>query len=430
MGTKFSKAKTGNDGTVVVEESNETFDKTATLPATFEKKDEEDANKAGTMPRGGLDRSTSFSKRFRKSMTRLVRHKKVDSDAKPVSEPTENPVTSAESVKQDEEKADQNKEEKPEVKKEEEEDDAKTAQMKARAQFFEDMYSSDEPANVPKPPRSYVTPSIEKVTEEEEEIGTVAVSVIGSPVVKLIDKHEEGNGTQQETTESNTNAADVTGLEVEVVDPVAETKGEVPASTVEVNDRLKTDNSEEKVTAELMDGKIIESTAEKSNTMEEVNVTCSAGSTIIEHDDDVTEQSNTEQKNEPVEKEECEDEHDESQSNSTIEGVETENNEEKKEESSEMNLDDAGSNKESTLPSNENNGVDELIDEIEESGAPSLESKGDSQMDDLSSEDSSECGMTTDEGIVATDDEEKEIEEDPKMKLGGTEKEKIIEAVN
>merc|ERR1712064_107679 len=49
------------------------FNKTSTLPATFRNK-EEDANKSGTLPRDGvsLDRNTSFSKRFRKSVSKLI----------------------------------------------------------------------------------------------------------------------------------------------------------------------------------------------------------------------------------------------------------------------------------------------------------------------------------------------------------------------
>ena len=54
---------------------------------------------------------------------------------------------------------------------------------------------------------------------------------------------------------------------------------------------------------------------------------------------------------------------------------------------------------------------------MEKSGASSLESQCDSQIDDLKSEGGSEGGITTDEGIVASDDEEKDSENDPKMHI-------------
>ena len=46
----------------------------------------------------------------------------------------------------------------------------------------------------------------------------------------------------------------------------------------------------------------------------------------------------------------------------------------------------------------------DMINDNEESGAASLESKCDSRIDDLSSEGGSEGGITTDEGIVASDE--------------------------
>lgn len=494
MGTKFSKTVKGEkspDG--VVDESSDTFDKTSTLPATFKKKDEE-VNKAGTLPRGGLDRSTSFSKRFRKSMTRLVGHKKVNENAKPVTEPEE-PIVSADAA-QEEDGSKVKEEVLQEINEtqEEAEDDMKTAQMKARAQFFENMYNSKEPVNIPKPPRSIIPSPIEKVTEEDE-VATVSVSVIGTPVVKLIDKHEEGNETQQETAElkSDTDAA-----AVEVVDLIVKTKQEMVTSTEtgvheEVNDQqevqLVNDNSGETVTAEPVEEKIIESITGKLESMDEVNVTCTVDDNIIEQD--VT--LELEQKVEHPEKVECEDNHDKS----TIEGVNSENEVEKDEQpelkescsesseeekvenmkaentdlvieapaitdactkdttSREANEDmDADKQSETTPETNtiqeenetlpdifknttetenrtekESNNETEtfeivtsdMIDDMGESGASSLESKCDSRVDDLSSEGSSEGGITTDEGIVASDDEEKDTEDTPKLKVDITE---------
>ena len=76
MGAKQSKG-----GKVTVQnvtdangdENLDTFNKTSTLPATFRAKDD-DVIKSGTLPREGvaLDRNTSFSKRFRKSVSKLI----------------------------------------------------------------------------------------------------------------------------------------------------------------------------------------------------------------------------------------------------------------------------------------------------------------------------------------------------------------------
>eukprot|EP00092_Neocalanus_flemingeri_P029422 GFUD01031947.1.p1 GENE.GFUD01031947.1~~GFUD01031947.1.p1 ORF type:complete len:608 (-),score=236.46 GFUD01031947.1:72-1895(-) len=336
MGAKFSKAgkvDKCNDG--VVDESSDTFDKTSTLPATFKKKDEE-ANKAGTLPRGGLDRSTSFSKRFRKSMTRLVGHKKGTENAKLPSEPTE-PNAASEGVEEEGKKSAENEVIKEEVEIEEEaEDTLKTAQLKARAQFFEDMYNSKEPVNKPKLPVSNVPSPIEKVTDQDE-VQTVSVSVIGTPVVKLIEKHE----TQQETPEPNTDTV------VEVVEKIVDTKQEMVTSAEskqagvheEVNEQsevqLVNDNSGETMTAESVEEKIIETVTEKLDTIDEVMVTCTVNDAVIERD--VADLLTSEQKVEHPEKVECEDIHDNSQTTNTKEGVnsknEAENVEEKYEES-------------------------------------------------------------------------------------------------
>jgi len=485
MGAKFSKSGKAGEKPIdgVVDESSDTFNKTSTLPATFRKKDEE-ANKAGTLPRGGLDRSTSFSKRFRKSMTKLVRHKKTDSDAHAVTE-TDDPIVNVESVKEEEENTVTGKDVVQEDIKiaEEPEDDLKTAQMKARAQFFEDMYNSDEPVSIPKPPRTYA----EKVNEDDE-IETVSVSVIGTPVVKLIDKHEEGNEAQQETKELN---AETDQAGVEVVDPIVNNKQETVASTEskqakvheDTNDCTANDNSAETVKATQVEKKIDETITEKLDISKEVNVTCTVDDPVIEQD--VTELPDSEQKAKLPEKVECEDSRDENQA-ATIEGGDTKNELEKDEQaasiessqttsqeetnetegtskldsdtdlitknnsteeisSHEENTDvaendhaceqsnqhqehetesDPNEKQEVTLAESTANVVEtleilesDIIDDTEGSGALSLESKTDSQIDDLSSEGGSEGGITTDEGIVASDDEEKVSEKNLKQKL-------------
>eukprot|EP00090_Calanus_glacialis_P022085 TRINITY_DN3407_c0_g1_i1.p1 TRINITY_DN3407_c0_g1~~TRINITY_DN3407_c0_g1_i1.p1 ORF type:complete len:512 (+),score=185.02 TRINITY_DN3407_c0_g1_i1:179-1714(+) len=493
MGAKFSKTVKGEkspDG--VVDESSNTFDKTSTLPATFKKKDEE-VNKAGTLPRGGLDRSTSFSKRFRKSMTRLVGHKKVNENAKPVTEPEEPIVSAEDAQEEDSSKVKEDISQEVDETQEEAEDDMKTTQLKARAQFFENMYNSKEPVNIPKPPRSIIPSPIEKVTEEDE-VETVSVSVIGTPVVKLIDKHEEGNETQQETAELK---SDIDAAAVEVVDLIVKTKQEMVTSTEtegheEVNDQqevqLVNDNSGETVTAEPVEEKIIESITGKLESIDEVNVTCTADDTIIEQDMTVE----LEQKVEHPEKVECEDNHDKS----IIEGVNSENEVEKdeqpelkesgfelsqeekvenmKDEKTDLVIEEPATTdactkdttsreanedmdedkpcenapESDTIQEENENQLDtfkdtaetedrieekesnnetfeivtsDMIDDMEESGASSLESKCDSRVDDLSSEGSSEGGITTDEGIVASDDEEKDTEDSPKLKVDITE---------
>merc|ERR1711892_1145732 len=70
--------------------------------------------------------------------------------------------------------------------------------------------------------------------------------------------------------------------------------------------------------------------------------------------------------------------------------------------------------------------TNDMTDDMEESGASSLESKCDSRNDDLSSEGSSEGGITTDEGIVGSDDDEKDREDNPKHKIEKTEEESSL----
>lgn len=485
MGAKFSKTVKGETTLDCAgDEASDTFDKTSTLPATFKKKDEE-VNKAGTLPRGGLDRSTSFSKRFRKSMTRLVGHKKVSDEAKPVTEPdkTEDIVA----------KEDDNTVEKDNLKeevetKEEVEDDLKTAQKKARAQFFENMYSSEEPVNIPKLLKSNPQPEMERVTEEDE-IETVSVSLIGTPVVKLIDKHEEESGTQQESAELKTDAA---AAGVEVADLIAQTKQEMVTSESkltevheEVNDKpdVQLLDAEETTTAKPMEEEITESATEKFDIKDETNGTCSVDKDSKEEDMAVLVDS--EQKVEHLEKIEHESKHDDSETLNTIEGVNSKKEAEKDEqptlkesglgltqedEKSDLvieaaviqdicteetaskefdgNMDEENSEEErnvetaeqtATLPESLtepeklqslmkiekedetkdiNSGIEtfeivtnDMIDDMEKSGASSLEAKCDSRTDDLSSE----GGITTDEGIEGSDDDEKE-EEDEKPK--------------
>jgi len=204
MGAKFSKGGKlkQNGGDVKHDDSLDTFNKTSTLPASFRKKDEEVA-KAGTLPRGGVDlnRNTSFSKRFRKSITKLVGKNEIPEEGIGSQNLTE---TKSEIVLPDEPEATNKDVSKEEVDARKEdgptEMDVKTAQKIARAKFFQDLYNSKEQAHIPKPPRNRNIPSpSEKITQDADI--TVPVT-LGTPVGKLIKKHE-GEIEKQHTLTNN-----------------------------------------------------------------------------------------------------------------------------------------------------------------------------------------------------------------------------------
>jgi len=488
MGTKFSKAGKGAKyGDNLVDESADTFDKTSTLPASFKKKDEE-VTKAETLPRGNLDRSTSFSKRFRKSMTKLVGHKKVSENAKLSTE--HNDVNGGLEELGEQEKTDIEVKVIPDVVEAPEvvEDDLKTAQMKARAQFFEDMYNSKEPVIIPKPPRSNIPSPIEQINEEDEEDDTVSVSVIGTPVVKLNENHQEVIGIEQESPEQN-NATDNLDEEmvsrIEITTPEMITSGESKQYTIheEANEQseveLINDNSRETVKTESLDQKINETVTEKLETIQEEMLTSTNNAELTKQDDVLIE---TIEKVELIEEVEYESTKSNCQASNTKEGVNLQNDTGKDEEKcvsieeeeekvceivietkvpltenehttlnskepvqgddemddmydgnyitetndgnneqpfnliqTQMELDE----KRKTADINENESFEivsnDIVNDAEESGAVSLESKCDSRIDDLSSEGGSEEGITTDEGIVASDDEDKYKEEDGKF---------------
>merc|ERR1719411_1857400 len=105
--------------------------------------------KSGTLPREGvaaLDRNTSFSKRFRKSVSKLVGHKAKQEGC------TDSPKTEDNLDNKDENNADLNKTKDEKDSTVKSPIDPKLAQKIARAKFFQDLYST--PTNVPKPPRS------------------------------------------------------------------------------------------------------------------------------------------------------------------------------------------------------------------------------------------------------------------------------------
>merc|ERR1712045_872202 len=189
MGTKLSKAKEGA--------AKEVIDKSATLPPS-ESRETEDVAKSETLPRNAFDRSSSFSKRFRKSMTKLVSKKK----------------------KTPEEKVEQETEAGSEPLNNEQEGDFKTAQQKARAEFFKEMYTPEddniEAAAVVVETVDKEKPSLaeeKEVKENEEEMEVkdeeeekINVSLIGTPVEvtpeqvkKTVEEETQAEKTDDET---------------------------------------------------------------------------------------------------------------------------------------------------------------------------------------------------------------------------------------
>merc|ERR1712117_92980 len=124
------------------------------------KKDDE-VTKAGTLPRGGvdLDRNKSFSKRFRKSISKLVGQNEVKEEASDSQAPSDlNTVVINDNEKKEKLEDAMKEEVDSKLESTPKEIDIKTAQKIERAKFFQDLYSK-EPANIPKPPRSRNIPS-------------------------------------------------------------------------------------------------------------------------------------------------------------------------------------------------------------------------------------------------------------------------------
>merc|ERR1711988_1216664 len=115
MGTKLSKAT-----------NTPPADKSTTLPAPHNDEDESKvAVQSETLPRSGFERTTGLGKSFRKSMRKLVGKKKVKEEEtekkeSAAGEQTESTVEAAEK------------------------EDFKSAQQKARAEFFKEMYTDEK----------------------------------------------------------------------------------------------------------------------------------------------------------------------------------------------------------------------------------------------------------------------------------------------
>merc|ERR1712038_922650 len=118
MGTKLSKAT-----------NTPPADKSSTLPVPHNDEDESKvAVQSETLPRPGFERTTGLGKSFRKSMRKLVGKKKVKEE---------------EAEKKESDKVEENTEN-GETKEGEQEENFKTAQQKARADFFKEMYTDNE----------------------------------------------------------------------------------------------------------------------------------------------------------------------------------------------------------------------------------------------------------------------------------------------
>merc|ERR1712064_156998 len=174
------------------------FNKTSTLPATFRNK-EEDANKSGTLPRDGvsLDRNTSFSKRFRKSVSKLIgvneKDEKSPHESSPQKETSPEVPNSNGEISPSKSKDENDSTVKSPV-------DHKLAQKIARAKFFQELYTT--PTNVPKPPRSH---NVSINTENGED----HVDKSGTPVVKLIERHQEAIEKHQEEIRNSMSSPDI-----------------------------------------------------------------------------------------------------------------------------------------------------------------------------------------------------------------------------
>ena len=203
MGAKQSKSgklsqQNGQNGGAAGDDLD-TFNKTSTLPASFRDstKADDDVTKTGTLPREGAaehEQNTSFSKRFRRSVSKLI-----GKDEKGEKSPKKDINQEAGCCA--------NGDASSPVKKSQDEGDAvkspvdhKLAQKIARAKFFQDLYTT--PTNVPKPPRSHNI-SFDKESGDETVDGKL------TPVVKLIEKHQEAIEKHQEEIRNSMSSPDV-----------------------------------------------------------------------------------------------------------------------------------------------------------------------------------------------------------------------------
>merc|ERR1711881_493048 len=139
-----------------------------------------------------------MGKRFRKSVSKLVGHKGKQEGC------TDSPKTEDNLENKDENNADLNKTKDEKDSTVKSPIDPKLAQKIARAKFFQDLYST--PTNVPKPPRSRngFSPQENGVAEDDVDRANNA-----TPVVKLIEKHQEAIEKHQEEIRSSMGSPDI-----------------------------------------------------------------------------------------------------------------------------------------------------------------------------------------------------------------------------
>merc|ERR1711988_644296 len=163
MGTKLSKAT-----------NTPPADKSSSLPAPHNDEDESKvAVQSETLPRSGFERTTGLGKSFRQSMRKLVGKKKAKEE---------------EAEKKESDKVEETTEN-GKTKEGEQEENFKTAQQKARADFFKEMYTDNEEEMGDKKEEKKeeekkeeeIAKTIEREAKEDEE-EAVNVSLIGTPV--------------------------------------------------------------------------------------------------------------------------------------------------------------------------------------------------------------------------------------------------------
>merc|ERR1712102_101021 len=186
MGTKLSKNE-NKETTTVKEGEVEIVDIEADMEGGTATKDA--VKSEDTLKEDSFDRSSGFGKSLRKSMRKFVGKKKVKSEKK--EEPIEKQDVAPSTSEATEEKV-------------EDENNFKTAQQKARAEFFKEMYEEGKDG---KTKTTEDTEDNSETTEEEntsekhDTTNEVSVSLIGSP--QCDENHDEGN--QEETkTETET----------------------------------------------------------------------------------------------------------------------------------------------------------------------------------------------------------------------------------
>jgi len=266
MGAKNSKVKKGEKkGAAAGDESSDQVDKTATLPASFKKKEVETGGKTETLPRN-LSRSTSFTN----SCRNWAKKKGLVKDKSPNSKEENETPTKANDEEVKENGANGTKSETketitPVV--------AKLAAKKARAQFFEEMYNSsgisvsssltpEKPKrlcdmNLPSPRIGPGSPSMDKPKVEQ--------------IVEMIEEKEKLNRSIDSEANSSLNRSMEAEVKREAV--VTPTKEVVEVAT-KVVDEVPTKEVDEVPVKEQDDGSktSTEAASPKEEISEEANI--------------------------------------------------------------------------------------------------------------------------------------------------------------